>query len=192
MLITDLKILLASQSPRRKYILEEAGFSVEVITSNAEEILPDSVSIVTAPRYLAELKMKGVSVKPSSNEVVITADTIVVFDGEILGKPKTLEEAVTYLKRLSSNEHQVLTGVCIQSIHGTGSFMNNTSVKFYEITDEEIDYYLNRDEVLDKAGAYGVQDWIGWTKIKRIEGSYSNIMGLPMAETYQAIKNIFE
>lgn len=191
-MITDLKILLASQSPRRKYILEEAGFEVEVITSSAEEILPEDVSIVAAARYLAELKMKGVSVNPSAAEVVLTADTVVIFENEILGKPQSLDEAVTYLKRLGDQEHQVISGVCLRTIKGTVSFMNTTSVSFYPLAEEEIDYYLKRDEVLDKAGAYGIQDWIGWTKIKRIEGSYSNIMGLPMAETYQALKTIFE
>ncbi len=191
-MITDYPILLASQSPRRKYLLEEAGFQVEVISSSAEEIIPEDMGPMDVARYLAEVKMSGVSRELTADEIVLTADTIVIYQNEILGKPASIEEAAEFIRRLSDDEHHVVTGVCIKSAEKRQSFQNITAVTFYPITEEEIKYYLDHSEVLDKAGSYGVQDWIGWTKVKSITGSYSNIMGLPMAQTYHALQTLLK
>ena len=186
----DKKIILASKSPRRKYLLEQGGFKISVKTFDVEEIYPDDLDPKLVPEYLAKLKIEPAKLLIQNDEILIAADTIVLFENEILGKPKSKEEAIDFILRMSGKQHEVITGVCICSLTSEQSFSVSSKVTFSDISAEEINYYVDNYKPFDKAGAYGIQDWIGWTKIKSIEGSYSNIMGLPMHEVYKAINNI--
>ena len=188
--MTDKRIILASKSPRRKYLMEQAGFDVEVRTYDVEEIYPNDLELKSVPEYLAKLKTGPAVESLQKNELLIAADTIVLFEGKILGKPEDKNQAKDYIKRMSDTSHEVITGVCIKTLEKQHSFSVVSKVLFAPISDAEIDYYVNNFKPYDKAGAYGIQDWIGWTKIKSIEGSYSNIMGLPMHEVYEALKEI--
>jgi len=189
MKMNDRKIILASKSPRRKYLMEQAGFSVEVRTFDVEEIYPDDLKLRAVPEYLAKLKSVPAKVALQEGELLLAADTIVLFENEILGKPKDRDQAKDFILRMSDKSHEVITGVSIQSTANQTSFSVTSKVIFSTLTEDEVDYYIDNFKPYDKAGAYGIQDWIGWTKIKSIVGSYSNIMGLPMREVYEAIKN---
>jgi len=189
MKMNDRKIILASKSPRRKYLMEQAGFSVEVRTFDVEEIYPDDLKLREVPEYLAKLKSVPAKVALQEGELLLAADTIVLFENEILGKPKDRDQAKDFILRMSDKSHEVITGVSIQSTAKQNSFSVTSKVIFSTLTEDEVDYYIDNFKPYDKAGAYGIQDWIGWTKIKSIVGSYSNIMGLPMREVYEAIKN---
>ena len=181
------KIILGSKSPRRKYLLEQGNFQVEVRPFDVEEIYPSDLDPYKVPEFLAELKIAPVQEILGDNDIALTADTVVILNNEILGKPKNREQAIDYIKRMSGCSHDVITGVCIQDMNKRISFSVKSIVHFAEFTMEEIKYYIDNYNPYDKAGAYGIQDWIGWTKIKSIEGSYSNIMGLPMQEVYEAM-----
>ena len=186
----DRKIILASKSPRRKYLLEQGGFEVEVRTFDVEEVYPDDLDVRLVPQYLAELKIQPAVTNLKSGEILLAADTIVLFENEILGKPKDKEQAKDFIRRMSDSSHDVITGVCIKTLASQNTFSVTSKVLFSSFTEAEIDYYVDNFNPYDKAGAYGIQDWIGWTKIKFIEGSYSNIMGLPMHEVYEGINQI--
>ncbi len=186
----DRKIILASKSPRRKYLLEQGGFEVEVRTFDVEEVYPDDLDVRLVPQYLAELKIQPVVTNLKSGEILLAADTIVLFENEILGKPKDKEQAKDFIRRMSDSSHDVITGVCIKTLASQNIFSVTSKVLFSSFTEAEIDYYVDNFNPYDKAGAYGIQDWIGWTKIKFIEGSYSNIMGLPMHEVYEGVNQI--
>lgn len=186
----DQKIILASKSPRRKFLMEQGGFEVEVRSYDVEEIYPEELDPKAVPEYLAKLKIQPALETLAENEIVITADTIVLFENHILGKPKDAAEAKEYIQKMSGTKHDVITGVCIATSQSQKSFSVFSKVLFSEISNEEIQYYIDNFKPYDKAGAYGIQDWIGWTKIKSIEGSYSNIMGLPMNEVYEAISEL--
>ena len=181
------KIILASKSPRRKFLLEQGGFHVEVKAFDVEENYPPEMDMELVPQYLAELKIEPALLVLHQNDIAVTADTVVILDGEILGKPKDKEAATSYIQKMSNRSHDVITGVCIQDKHSKQSFSVKSTVHFSAFTYAEIEYYIDNYNPYDKAGAYGIQDWIGWTKIKSIEGSYSNIMGLPMQEVYDAL-----
>lgn len=186
----DRKIILASKSPRRKYLLEQGGFEVEVRTFDVEEVYPDDLDVRLVPQYLAELKIQPVVTNLKLGEILLAADTIVLFENEILGKPKDKEQAKDFIRRMSDSSHDVITGVCIKTLASQNTFSVTSKVLFSSFTEAEIDYYVDNFNPYDKAGAYGIQDWIGWTKIKFIEGSYSNIMGLPMHEVYEGVNQI--
>ncbi len=186
----DRKIILASKSPRRKYLLEQGGFEVEVRTFDVEEVYPDDLDVRLVPQYLAELKIQPVVTNLKLGEILLAADTIVLFENEILGKPKDKEQAKDFIRRMSDSSHDVITGVCIKTLASQNIFSVTSKVLFSSFTEAEIDYYVDNFNPYDKAGAYGIQDWIGWTKIKFIEGSYSNIMGLPMHEVYEGVNQI--
>lgn len=182
------KIVLASKSPRRKEILENAGYEIEIRVSSADETLPKGISPEEAVCYLAEKKAE--TVKRGKDEVVIGADTVVVLDGEILGKPNNTEQAVSMLKALSGKEHTVYTGVCGVSEQGKTVFYETTKVTFSQMTDKEILEYVNTGDCCDKAGAYGIQGYAS-RFIKCISGDYFNVVGLPIHKTYENIlKNI--
>lgn len=181
------KIILASKSPRRKFLLEQGGFQVEVKAFDVEENYPPEMDVEKVPQFLAELKIEPALQILQGNDIVLTADTVVILDGEILGKPKDKAAATSYIQRMSNRSHAVITGVCIQDKVTKQSFSVKSTVLFSAFSDAEIEYYIDNYNPYDKAGAYGIQDWIGWTKIKSIEGSYSNIMGLPMHEVYDAL-----
>ncbi len=175
-------IILASGSPRRKELLTKAGFQFKVISSDIEETYPDDLPTDQIAAYIAEQKAIAVdSTVKARQALIIAADTIVIHENTILGKPKTKQDAFETLQRLSNTKHQVITGVCIKSTNQTTKFSATTQVYFDKLLDAEIEYYVNNYEVMDKAGSYAIQDWIGLNKINKIEGCYFNVMGLPVS-----------
>lgn len=175
------KIILASGSPRRKEIFQILGFDFEVKTKETKEEYPADLPKEKVSEFLAELKAKAFENEVLSDEnlIVITSDTTVVIDGEILGKPSGREGAIQMLKKLSGKKHTVYSGVCIKNKRKTVTFTAFTDVWFRPLSDEEIVFYVDNYKPFDKAGAYAVQEWIGAAAISRIEGSYYNVMGLP-------------
>ena len=178
-------MILASGSPRRKEILENAGYIFEIITADADETLPKKLSPEEAVKYLAELK--GEAVKKDNGGVVISADTVVAFGENILGKPKNEEDAKRMLKMLSGKVHSVYTGVCVQDGEKKITFSEKTDVKFYELSSQEIDDYVLTGEPMDKAGAYGIQGK-GAVLVEKIDGDYLNVVGLPLARLSRILK----
>lgn len=174
------KLILASGSPRRKQILTEAGIIFSTKIKPTEEVFPENMSATQIPEYLANRKAEAFQDEISNEEVILTADTIVVLENKILGKPSSYEEAHSMLKMLSGQSHEVITGVCLYSKHKKLTFSNITKVFFKEITDEQIDYYIKNYQPFDKAGAYGIQDWLGLVAVNSIQGSYYNVVGLPI------------
>lgn len=179
------KLILASSSPRRKFLLEgvDIDFTVEVCGDVTEDF-DQSMDIQNVPEYLAELKSVGYSRILEDNEVLVTADTMVLCNNQILGKPKDREDAIRILFALSGKKHQVLTGVFIRSNNKRKSFTATSDVYFRDLTKQEIEYYVDKYQPYDKAGAYGAQEWIGYVAISRIEGSFFNVMGLPIQSLY--------
>ncbi|MCU7614535.1 Maf family protein [Chryseobacterium sp. GMJ5] len=184
-----MKILLASQSPRRKELLSGLGFDFEVVTIDCEEILPQGIKIDQAASYLSDLKANTFRAL-ENEEVLLTADTIVAIDNQILGKPKDKEEAKKMLQQLSGKTHQVFTGITIKTIDKTLTETDIAYVELDEISEEEIDFYINTCHPFDKAGSYGIQEWLGMAKIKKITGSFYTIMGLPTHLVYKILKEI--
>ena len=187
--ITQRRIILGSGSPRRKELLYQLGLDFEVIVKEVDETFPDNMLASNVPVFLAQKKCKEFSCV--QGELVITADTIVICEETILGKPKGDEEAYSMLRKLSGKMHQVITGVCLQSFEKTHYFSDETVVYFSELSDTDIWYYIQNFKPFDKAGGYGIQDWIGLRTINRIEGSYTNVVGLPTQKLYQCIINYF-
>jgi septum formation protein len=192
--MTELKkyqnIILASGSPRRKFLLEQTGLDFEVITGDVNEDFPEGMDPEKVAIYLSEKKAMHFShVLQDDQTLLITADTLVYLDGKILGKPKDYEDAVAMLESLSGNMHIVITGVTIKSLVKMKTFLSVTRVFFKPLSRSEITYYLDHFKPFDKAGAYGIQEWIGYIGIERIEGSYFNVMGLPVQRLYQELKN---
>lgn len=185
--LNDYQIILASQSPRRHQMLRELGVSFEIKTREVDEIYPEGLRPEEVPLYLAELKSKAFEKDMESNQLVITADTIVCVDDWILGKPVDRTDAFNMLKALSGRSHQVISGVCLQSVEKKVSFSTITHVHFKVLSDEEINYYIENYKPFDKAGAYGIQEWIGFIGIDGIEGSYFNVVGLPIQRLYQEL-----
>lgn len=183
-------LILASNSPRRKEILSKAGFEFEIHTIPVDEDFPTNLEPEKIAAYLAN--KKG-SVYPTifKNHLIITADTTVVLDHKVLNKPTDKKEAYNMLRALSGKSHQVITGVCINSPLKKITFSEITKVHFGEISDEEINYYIDQYKPFDKAGAYGIQEWIGMIGIDSIEGSYYNVMGLPIRRIYQQLQDNF-
>ena len=179
------KIILASASPRRKELLTTAGVEFEVLVSEADETIPEG----TAPRDAAMMtaEKKSLAVAENRDGIVIGADTIVVIDDKILGKPKDEADAFGMLRLLSGREHEVITGVCITDGEKTEKFAQVSKVRFYDLTDDEITAYVATKEPMDKAGAYGIQGK-GCVLVESIEGDYFNIVGLPVAATVRALK----
>lgn len=182
------KLLLASQSPRRRSLLKDIGFPVKIVKSpDIDEIYPENLSGREIPEYLARLKSGCYSGKMDEHSILITADTIVWFDNHVTGKPNGRDQAIEMLNQLSGRKHQVFTGVCLKYRNKYNLFCEETKVYFRILTEEEIIYYVDNYHPYDKAGAYGVQEWIGYTGVERIEGSYSNVMGLPTHRVYAEI-----
>ena len=182
-----MKILLASNSPRRKELLKSLGFDFEVVSVDCDEVYPDNLPVEKIAEYLSDLKADAYK-NLQSGEVLITADTIVALENEVLGKPKNVTEAKEMLRRLSGKTHEVYTGITIRNSEKSISKTDVTHVETGELTDEEIDYYVDNYKPFDKAGAYGVQEWFGMAKIKRITGSYYTVMGLPTHLLYGILK----
>ncbi len=184
-----MKILLASQSPRRKELLSSLGFDFEVVKIDCEEILPENIEIEKAAAYLSELKADAFR-KLEADEVLITADTVVAIDDQILGKPKDEADAKNMMQKLSGKTHQVFTGISIKTLDKIITETDVANVDFEEISDEEIDFYLKNYKPFDKAGSYGIQEWLGMAKIKKMNGSFYTIMGLPTHLVYKILKEI--
>lgn len=183
------EIILASKSPRRQQLLSELGLKFSVQSMDIPEEFPEELGMTEVPVYLAELKANAFLPQLKANQLVITADTIVWLDGKVLNKPEDYADGIRMLKDLSGKKHQVLTGVCLLSTEKKVSFYALTDVWFKELSDEEIHFYLENYHPFDKAGAYGIQEWIGHIGIYRIEGSFSNVMGLPVQNVYEHLKS---
>lgn len=184
----EYKLILASASPRRHQLMKDAGFKFDIKLKEIDEIWPKDMEAEKVPEYLAHLKAKAFDGELSSGELLITADTIVCLDAKILGKPKDRDGAIEMLRKLSGQKHRVVTGVCLTTFGHSESFSAFTDVFFKELSEEEIIYYVDQYKPFDKAGAYGIQEWIGYIGIKRIEGSFYNVMGLPVQQLYEALK----
>lgn len=185
----DYKIILASASPRRQQLMRDAGFEFEVRLKETEEIYPETLVPMEVPVYLSRLKAAAFADEIKEGELLITADTIVCLGAKILGKPKNREHAIEILSQLSGQKHTVVTGVCLTTCHKQQTFSSFTDVYFKELTEDEIIYYIDRYKPFDKAGAYGIQEWIGYIGIKRIDGSFYNVMGLPVQQLYTTLQN---
>jgi len=184
-------IILASGSPRRKELMEKAGYQFEVITADVDESFPLKMLPQDVVIMLAKKKAAAVASKINTGDsLIVAADTIVINENDILGKPVDLESAKVMLQNLSGKSHQVITGVCLKMKNITIAFSAITEVVLHEISKEEIEYYCNNYEVLDKAGAYGIQDWVGLNKVKSIIGCYYNVMGLPVSLLYEKLKEL--
>jgi septum formation protein len=182
------KLVLASQSPRRQYLLKELGLEFEIMPTHVEETFPEGLNPVEIAVHLAELKAGSFdSSRLQEDTIVIAADTLVCVGDEILGKPGNSEEAIGMLEKLSGTRHTVVTAVCLRSKRKQKTFHVVSYVYFRELSREEIRYYIENFRPFDKAGGYGIQEWIGYIGISRIEGSYFNIMGLPVKELYEEL-----
>lgn len=185
--LSTFNIILGSQSPRRKELL--AGLDIEFTTKvipGLEETYPDTLQGEEIPIYLAEQKADAYTLE--DNDLLITADTIVWLNGRVYGKPADEAEAREMLRSLSGKTHDVITGVCVRTNKKNVSFASTTKVRFAELTDAEIEHYVNKYRPMDKAGAYGIQEWIGYIGVEHIEGSYFNVMGLPIQRLYTVLK----
>jgi len=196
-IIQNTKIILATNSPRRKELLTQLGIPFEVRSKEIDESYPKSFRPEAVAVYVAEKKANSF-LETLTDELLIAADTIVSIEDEIFGKPKNIDEAKMILRKLSGKPHEVITGVALLYMQKIYSFYEKTTVHFKELTDAEIEYYIKEYKPFDKAGAYGIQEWIGMIGVTRIEGSYNNVVGLPTARLYHEIgsfllqsKNIF-
>lgn len=183
-------IILASQSPRRKQLLEWAEINFKVLVSNAEETFPAGLAIHEVPIYIAKNKAIKVIEAYSPSLPVLAADTIVVCGNEIIGKPRDREDAISIIKKLSGKTHQVITGVSILHDQKEICFSDVTAVRFHELTEAQIAFYVDKYQPYDKAGAYAIQEWIGVVGIAAIQGDFYNVMGLPVSRVVQALQSI--
>jgi len=185
----DRKIVLLSKSPRRSQLLREAGFNFEVKTKDVDESYPDTLETGKIAEYISQKKAAAGDEYISNNNCLLTADTIVVFNDKVYEKPVDKSDAIRILKTLSGQTHTVITGVTIRDHEKQISFSDHSNVTFDKLSDEEIEYYLETCKPYDKAGAYGIQEWIGHCKILKMEGSYTNIMGLPVYRVYEVLRD---
>jgi septum formation protein len=187
-ILKDYKVILASKSPRRQFLLKELGIDFEIISnSETEELYPPELTKEAIPVYLAELKAKSIMPSVPDKTLLITADTIVWLNNKVINKPSGYDDALKMLEELSGEVHEVITGVCLRTHDRKYSFHTSTLVYFATLSKEEIRYYVEQYRPYDKAGAYAIQEWIGYIGIERIEGSYFNVMGLPIQELYREI-----
>lgn len=182
------KYILASQSPRRKQLLEWAEVDFEVVVQPTDESYPPHISPQEVAVHIAEQKAKVVLASRSDDRTIIAADTIVVLNGDIIGKPKNRKEAIEILSRLNGQHHQVITGVVIKNKKKELSFSEVTDVEFYCLTPAQLEYYVDHYKPYDKAGAYAIQEWIGVVGIKGISGDFYNVVGLPVSRLVQCLK----
>ncbi len=185
------KIILASGSPRRQQFFKDLDLDFEIRLKEVEEIYPDHLKAEAITNFLADLKAKAFQGELQPNELLITSDTIVWFENNALGKPKDYDDAFRMLKKMSGATHEVITSVCFTTSAHSDLLYEVTKVTFSPISDEAIHYYLENYQPFDKAGAYGIQDWIGLTAISKIEGSYTNVVGLPTEKVYHYLTQHF-
>lgn len=189
MKMTDYKVILASNSPRREELLRGINIDFQVkVLSDIDETYPSDISAKEIAEYVAKKKANSYTNTLKKDELLITADTIVILNDKVLGKPRNKEDAKEMLLSLSGKIHCVISGVCLTSTTKQTSFSVASNVEFDHLTDEEIDYYIEHYTPFDKAGSYGVQEWIGYIGVKHISGSYYNIMGLPIQRLYKELK----
>ena len=191
-MVEGYQVILASNSPRRKELLGGLGISFKVRTlQDIDESYPDTLRGEEIPIYISGKKAEAYRQTMADDELIITADTIVYDNNKVLGKPRNREEAIHMLRELSGHAHEVITGVSIVTKEKTVQFASTSKVFFAALTDEEIAYYVDAYQPFDKAGAYGIQEWIGFVGVTRIEGSYFNVMGLPIQRLYTELKKEF-
>lgn len=186
-LLQHKNIILASGSPRRQQFFKDMDIPFSIQLKEIEEVYPNHLRAEAITDYLAALKADAFEATLQENDILVTSDTIVWLDGNALGKPKDRTDAVAMLQKLSNQTHEVITSVCLKSIAKTEIFHCVTKVTFTALTDEAIHYYLEKYEPFDKAGSYGIQDWIGLIGISKIEGSYTNVVGLPTELLFKKI-----
>jgi septum formation protein len=182
------KIILASQSPRRKELLHLAEIDFDVIVANTDESYPEGLSFEETAIHIAVNKALAVAEKTDKTQTILAADTIVICNDKIIGKPEDREDAIAILMALAGNTHQVITGVCILNEGEINSFADVTKVHFHNLSLVQIIYYVDKYKPYDKAGAYAIQEWIGAVGIKKIEGDFYNVMGLPISRVVDALK----
>jgi septum formation protein len=187
--LNNYRIILASRSPRRQQLLRDMGLNFEVVTRDFDESFPEGLTGEEVAMHVAHAKAVSFRNEMSDNEIIITADTIVWCNSEVLGKPTDPEDAARMLREISGNTHDVITGVSIFTIKREVTFSVSTSVTFDTLTEDEIRYYVNNFSPYDKAGAYGIQEWIGIIGCSHIEGSYFNVVGLPVQRLYKELQN---
>jgi septum formation protein len=182
--------ILASGSPRRQQFLRDLDLDFEIRLKEIEEVFPKDLKAHEITNYLAELKANAFSDELTKNDILITSDTIVWLENKALGKPKNAEDAFVMIQEMSGKAHEVITSVCIKTLERSVTFYETTKVFFLNLTDSEIKYYINLYQPFDKAGSYGIQEWIGLVGIEKIEGSYANVVGLPTHRLYYELMNL--
>ena len=180
--------ILGSNSPRRKEILKEIGLDFSVYPSNIDENFKKGIELKDIPVFLAKKKANALKNKLKENDILITADTVVIYNDELLSKPENTCQANEILEKLSGKSHKVVTGVCLLSKNNKSIFSCETIVTFNDLNKFEIEFYVNKYKPFDKAGSYGIQEWIGLIGVKKIEGSYTNVVGLPASMVYTELK----
>ncbi|MFD1768504.1 Maf family protein [Sphingobacterium suaedae] len=188
--LKNVRVILGSQSPRRKELLAKMGIDFMIVVKETDETYDAQQNPEDIVKHIARNKLMGFHGKEFEDALVIAADTVVVHRGEVLGKPRSVSEAVSVLQELQGQNHQVLTAVALQYRGLTRCFVEETLVEFSKLTAAEIDYYVEQYPPLDKAGSYGIQDWIGIVGVKAVTGSYENVVGLPTARLYQELKQL--
>ena len=193
MLTNKYRIILASNSPRRKELLAgiAADFEVRII-QDIDESYPDNLPTKDIAEYISRKKAAAYQSTMTADELIITADTVVILDDEVMGKPRDEQDACRMLRRLSGRTHHVVTGVTLSTLHSQQSFSVSTDVTFKQLTDEEIHHYVTCYRPMDKAGAYGIQEWIGYIGVTEMQGSYFNVMGLPVQRIYEALSQMMK
>lgn len=187
------RLLLASHSPRRQQLLRDCGLRYQLIDKyEVEEIYPPEIPVTEVPLFLSQLKSDAYPVPLLPNDILLTADTVVVLDGEVLGKPDGHDGAIAMLHKLSGRTHTVVTGVTFRTATRRHTFAALSDVHFRRLTDEEIAYYVDTYRPYDKAGSYGIQEWVGYAAIERIEGSFYNVMGLPVQKVYTELEKFID
>jgi septum formation protein len=186
-ILKDKHLILASQSPRRHQLLKKLGVKFSIQTSAIEEVYPSHLKEEHITNYLATLKAKAFENKLRKQDILITSDTIVWQNNKALEKPKNIQEAVQMLQKLSGSSHKVITSICLKTKKTEKVFFDTTIVHFKILTNEEINYYVKNFKPFDKAGGYGIQEWIGYIGVTKLEGSYFNVMGLPVHKLYEEL-----
>lgn len=187
--LQNYNIILASGSPRRQQFFQDLNLNFEIRLKDVEEIYPEELKAGAITDFLAELKAEAFDNELSDNDILITSDTLVWHENKALGKPKDYDDAFRMIQSLSGKTHEVITSVCIKTNSKKDIFHEVTQVTFNQLSDEEIAYYLDNYKPFDKAGAYGIQEWIGLVAIANINGSYANVVGLPVDKVYQHLKS---
>jgi septum formation protein len=188
--LANKNVILASGSPRRQQFLRDLDLDFEIRLKETEEVFPKDLKAHEITNYLAELKANAFSDELTKNDILITSDTIVWLENKALGKPKNAEDAFVMIQEMSGKAHEVITSVCIKTLERSVTFYETTKVFFLNLTDSEIKYYINLYQPFDKAGSYGIQEWIGLVGIEKIEGSYANVVGLPTHRLYYELMNL--